>query len=40
MHHQLKLQQLQVDYKELKKKLGEEGASERAADLILEMISE
>lgn len=34
-----KINQLQSDYKELKKKLGREGASERAADLILESIN-
>lgn len=32
-----KLQQLQADYKELKEKLGKEGASDRAAELIMEM---
>jgi lipid-A-disaccharide synthase len=39
LNDQQKKQQLQSDYKELKEKLGKEGASERAATLILESIS-
>jgi lipid-A-disaccharide synthase len=39
LNDQQKKQQLLSDYKELKEKLGKEGASERAATLILESIS-
>ena len=40
VHDKKKLLQLNEDYNELKEKLGEEGASSRAAKLILEMIKE
>lgn len=36
LNDQKKLQQLHSDYKELKKKLGKEGASQRTAEIILE----
>lgn len=39
LNNQKKLQQLYSDYKELKEKLGKEGASQRTAELILENIS-
>jgi lipid-A-disaccharide synthase len=39
LNNQKKLQQLHSDYKELKEKLGKEGASQRTAELIIETIS-
>jgi lipid-A-disaccharide synthase len=35
-----RMEQLQSDYRELKEKLGDKGASRRAADLILNLFSE
>jgi lipid-A-disaccharide synthase len=39
LNDQLKLKQLHSDYKELKEKLGKEGASQRASELIFDAIS-
>lgn len=39
LNNHKKLQQIHSDYKELKEKLGKEGASDRAANIIIESIS-